>query len=118
MGRVRSIFTLLVITIMVLTSCSASVSYTKEFGYLPSLEGMKVEKFIEPKDGNMGVATYKVSGSKVSDIAKSYIEVLKKDDWKINSSKNDVIEAEKGEHRVTIAPSQDKSGILLTIVSK
>lgn len=104
---------------LTLISCN-KVTYTKEFSYLPDQKEMTLMKnFQKSTKDKMGTATYLIKNKKSKEVLDEYEKQLKKNGWKITQDKKPtLISAEKKEHKVILAPTQNKEDVQLTIVSK
>ncbi|MCM1990261.1 hypothetical protein [Oceanirhabdus seepicola] len=100
-------------------ACNQEITYTEEFNYLPKYEGMVIEDFKEPIEGQMGIAVYKLKDASPEDVLKKYERLLKKDGWKVTKDNKPAnLTVEKENHQATIATSKTEEGTTLTIMSK
>lgn len=116
--RIISTLSLLTIT-LTLAGCGGETTYTEEFDYLPQTKDMKVEEHKEATEDQMGTATYKIEDTTSEEVMDDYHKKLKKDGWEITEDNRPILlKAEKGEHKVTVVPTQSDKDVILTVVSK
>lgn len=116
--KVKSLLVTLTISLM-LVACTSNITYTKEFEYLPQVNGMESTTYEKAEQGEMSKAIYSIENEKYDVIIKRYEKNMIKDGWKVTEdNKPNLITLEKGEHKAVIISKQVDNNVELTILSK
>lgn len=120
-------FSLIFLILLSLTACSAktpsettqTVTYTKEFSYLPSYNNMEFQSLTQTPQ-NQSIAKYLIKNTTTEKVLNDYGDILKKDGWTENWSytkdkKPASLVAQKDNHTVSFLPQQTKSNVILII---
>lgn len=102
------------------TPTNTKITYTKEFTYLPSYNGVKTTQFT-PATAKAPLATakYTVKNTKDTEVYQNYESILKKDGWTITQQKKYFsISAKKGTHIANVLIQKLGNDIELIILSK
>jgi uncharacterized lipoprotein YehR (DUF1307 family) len=96
------------------------ISYTKEFTYLPSYNGVKATSFTAAtKKNQLGIAKYTVKNVTDTKVYEDYEGILKNDGWTITKDKKYFsIVAKKNKHIADIIIQKAGKDIILMVISK
>ncbi|WP_407305575.1 hypothetical protein [Desulfosporosinus sp. SB140] len=124
------IYCLAVVLLLSLTACNSktptdttqtTVSYTKEFPYLPAYSNMEYQSITQTPQ-KQSIARYLIKNTTTDKVLNDYADILKKDGWTVNWSytkdkKPASIVAQKDNHTVALLPQQTGTNVLLIITS-
>ncbi|AFM39367.1 hypothetical protein Desaci_0295 [Desulfosporosinus acidiphilus SJ4] len=126
MRRIAACF-LLIFLVLGVTACNTktpngttqnTVTYTKEFSYLPAYGNMEYQSLTETNQGQ--TARYLIKNTTVDKVLTGYGDILKTDGWTLNWSytkdkKPASLVAQKDNHTVALLPRQDNKDVLLIV---
>jgi predicted small lipoprotein YifL len=133
MKKFLSIITIIIISLS-LAACGAKnpasnsntatsktkITYTKDFTYLPSYNGIKSTQYTPPtKKTSLATARYTINNTTDTKVFENYENTLKQDGWTItNAQKYFAISAKKGTHTANILVQKSGKNVLLVVISK
>jgi hypothetical protein len=96
-----------------------TVTYTKEFSYLPTYKNMEFQSITQTPQ-NQSIAKYLIKNTTTEKVLTEYGDILKEDGWTENWSytkdkKPASLIVQKDNHTVALLPQQNKSDVILTI---
>ena len=101
-------------------SNASSVTYTKEFSYLPAYSsGMKADSVSQPNKEGFILGNYTVKNTTNTKIFENYENTLKKNGWTITKEQKPTsFTIKKGTHQATILLLQNNKDVKMLIASK
>lgn len=104
------------------TTPQQSITYTKEFFYLPACNNMMLQSITPPDKNKMRTAKYLIKNSAKVQVLNDYAGILQKDGWtvgwtRLKDNTPYSISAQKGGHIVIIVPQQNNNDVELTVTS-
>jgi ABC-type oligopeptide transport system substrate-binding subunit len=102
------------------TTNNIKITYTKEFTYLPSYNGVKATSFTPAtKKAPLGIAKYTIKNTTDTKLYEDYESILKNDGWTITKDqKYYSIVAKKDKHIADILIQKTGKDIILMVISK
>lgn len=109
--------------LLLITSCSPKISYTKEFPYLPSYKDMVTisdkENENQEQVSDSKKVTYSIKNGDLENILTEYETILHEDGWKtVIDGKPNMLQLEKDQHTALIVAYNKDNEIRLDITSK
>ncbi|WP_353097106.1 hypothetical protein [Tissierella praeacuta] len=119
----KKILILLSFLFIFLISCTARISYTEEFPYLPSYKNMVAitdeTSENQEESSELKKVTYTIKDTKLEDVLTSYETILHEDGWKTTlDGKPNMLQLEKENHTALIVAYNKNDEVRLDITSK
>jgi len=103
-------------------TAQTTVTYTKEFSYLPTYSNMELQSVAPPDNIQMVNAKYIIKNTTTDIVLNTYAKTLTNDGWTVKTLSQDnkqyCLNAQKSNHIATLLPDQNGNDVLLIVASK